>query len=436
MTETVGIQDVPEDVRRELEEHANVVGEGIGLERNDEEGLTDRMAVVVYVERKLDEDELDEDDVLPETIEIDGEELPVDVQEVGIVEAQAAVEPAPRVEPPLAVHEVVPLEMDDDAEIEAAVEGFGRVKKMRPAPAGVSIGHPAITAGTLGSSPLRTRSGKTVFLTNNHVAAASGDAKVGDPVLQPGTFDGGAHPADRIGTLLEFSTITFGSDGRNTSDSALVEITPDHVQTDLFELQEDIRGWEEAVVGQFYTKTGRTTGVTRGRCTARNVNIGVNFGSKGVANFVGLDAFENMSAGGDSGSIIGVERPEGFYGTSLLFAGSSQATFAIPMSAVQQVHGRLVPMTSQDLVEPDDLRIAGHIASGSLAASETKYQWFGPWDPKYEVDFTVHPTSNGGYIRGSIDALYRNQVGTYYLVKMENRQNAAANYDVRYVVQR
>lgn len=173
-----------------------------------------------------------------------------------------------------------------------------------------------------------------------------------------------------------------------------------------------------------------------GRCTARNVNIGVNFGSKGVANFVGLDVFERMSVGGDSGSVIGIERPEGFYGTSLLFAGSTQATFAIPMSTVQQVHGRLIPLTSQDLVEADDLRIADRIASGTLSASETKYQWFGPWGPKYEVDFTVHPTSNGGYIRGTMDALYRNQHGTYYLVKMENRQNAAANYDVRYVVRR
>jgi hypothetical protein len=435
MSDTVGMQDIPKDVRRELEEYANVVGEGIGLERTDEEGLTDRVAVVVLVEEKVGESDLDESDVLPKTIEIDGEELPVDVQEVGVVSAQEVAEVAPPEIDPLAVHDVVPLEMDGEADVEAAVEGFGRVKKMRPAPAGISIGHPDVTAGTLGSSPLRTRNGKTVFLTNNHVAAASGDASVGDPVLQPGKFDGGASQ-DRIGTLLEFSTITFGSGSRNVSDSALVEITPDHVQTDLFELQEDIRGWEEAVIGQFHTKTGRTTGVTRGRCTARNVNIGVNFGSKGVANFVGLDMFERMSAGGDSGSVIGIERPEGFYGTSLLFAGSTQATFAIPMSTVQQVHGRLIPMTSQDLVEADDLRIADRIASGTLSASETKYQWFGPWDPKYEVDFTVHPTSNGGYIRGTVDALYRNQHGTYYLVKMENRQNAAANYDVRYVVRR
>ncbi|WP_336362624.1 chymotrypsin family serine protease [Halalkalicoccus salilacus] len=436
MTDTVGVQEIPEEIRRDIEEHANVVGEGIGLERTDEEGLTDRTAVVVFVEKKLEKSELHEEDVLPESIEIDGEELPVDVQEVGVIEALAVAGLSSEPEQALAINEVVPLEMDDDIAPRAAVEGFGRVKKMRPAPAGVSIGHSTVTAGTLGSSPLRNRHGKTVFLTNNHVAAASGDASVGDPILQPGRFDGGTLPDDRIGTLLEFSTITFGSNSRNTSDSALVEIAPDHVQTDLFELQEDIRGWEEAAVGQVYTKTGRTTGVTRGRCTARNVNAAVNFGSKGVANFVGLDVFEYMSAGGDSGSLIGIERPEGFYGTSLLFAGSSQITLGIPMSAVQQVHGRLTPLTAQDLVDAEDLRIAGHIASGSLAANETRYQWFGPWDPKYEVAFTVHPTSNGGYIRGTVDSLYRNQYGTYYLVKMENRQNAAANYDVRYVVRR
>lgn len=51
-----------------------------------------------------------------------------------------------------------------------------------------------------------------------------------------------------------------------------------------------------------------------------------------------------MSSGGDSGSLIGIEKSDGFYGTNLLFAGTNRITLGIPMSTVQSVHGSLTPV--------------------------------------------------------------------------------------------
>ncbi len=67
----------------------------------------------------------------------------------------------------------------------------------RPVPIGVSSGHPAVTAGTLGA---RVTDGANVYaLSNNHVYANSNSASIGDGIIQPGTADGGSDPADRIG---------------------------------------------------------------------------------------------------------------------------------------------------------------------------------------------------------------------------------------------
>ena len=55
-------------------------------------------------------------------------------------------------------------------------------------PIGVSTGHPAITAGTIGA---RVTDGTNVFaLSNNHIYANSNNAAIGDSALQPGSIDG------------------------------------------------------------------------------------------------------------------------------------------------------------------------------------------------------------------------------------------------------
>ncbi|TMI41040.1 MAG: hypothetical protein E6H41_05300, partial [Betaproteobacteria bacterium] len=82
-----------------------------------------------------------------------------------------------------------------------------RTARFRPAPGGVSIGHRAITAGTLGC--LVRRQGQVFVLSNNHVLANSNDAQRGDAILQPGPHDGGRFPDDQLAELEDFVRVSF-----------------------------------------------------------------------------------------------------------------------------------------------------------------------------------------------------------------------------------
>src|SRR5690606_33049930 len=88
----------------------------------------------------------------------------------------------------------------------------------RPAPNGYSVGHPDITAGTIGAK-VKDSSGNVYILSNNHVLANSNNASIGDPALQPGPFDGGTL-ADQIGTLADFQPINIGG-SNNAMDAAI-----------------------------------------------------------------------------------------------------------------------------------------------------------------------------------------------------------------------
>lgn len=303
--------EIPDEIRDHLESRANVVGTGRGRRRVGGQA-TDEECLVVLVSRKLPEAELDEADRIPREVDVDGDRVRTDVQEVGDLRAQAT-----------------PVRPAQEAD---------RTRRWRPAPAGVSFGHSEISAGTLGSPPLETEDGRTVVLTNAHVAAPIGEARQGDPVLQPGPADGGTAD-DALGTLAEAAEIS--RDEPNTSDSALVEVDPSDLEGTILGVGE-FAGFTDSAPDATYTKSGRTTGATTGDLRVRDVRVRVGGYYDEPTVFAGVDVFGPMSAGGDSGSLIGVA-DGGFRATHLLFAGSDRATVAAPMSAVEDVHGDLTP---------------------------------------------------------------------------------------------
>jgi hypothetical protein len=73
---------VKKDHEQELMAKPNVVGVGVGLRQKDDV-LTDIMAIIVMVSRKITTAQLDPESLIPP--EIDG--VPVDVQEVGEIKA-------------------------------------------------------------------------------------------------------------------------------------------------------------------------------------------------------------------------------------------------------------------------------------------------------------------------------------------------------------
>jgi hypothetical protein len=210
--------------------------------------------------------------------------------------------------------------------------------KYRPSPIGVSVGHPNITAGTIGARVVDNQ-GNTFILSNNHVLANSNDANIGDNILQPGAFDGGSNPGDAIGTLYDFQEISFTS---NNEMDAAIAIVPD---SDL--LGSTLPGGYgspsgqvvSASVGQSVQKCGRTTGCTVG--TVEEVNVTVSICFEGVIFCTKSATFVNQftitpgsfSDGGDSGSLI-VSNDGNNHAVGLLFAGSSTRTIANPIGVV------------------------------------------------------------------------------------------------------
>src|SRR3989454_6531500 len=220
-------------------------------------------------------------------------------------------------------------------------------KRQRPAPLGFSVGHPLITAGSIGAR-VADAAGNVFVLSNNHVLANSNDAAIGDPALQPGPFDGGTAPADQIGTLAAFKPINF-SGGTNTIDAAIALSSADNLAnaTPADEgyglpnsaIYGDANGDgvfddRNSLLGLAVQKYGRTTKATHGQITGINATVNVCYEVFIIfcvkqATFVDQLIIEpgTFSGGGDSGSLIvaddGSNRPVG-----LLFAGSSTQTIA------------------------------------------------------------------------------------------------------------
>ncbi len=222
-------------------------------------------------------------------------------------------------------------------------------QRQRPAPAGFSVGHPAITAGTIGAR-VRDALGRVYVLSNNHVLANSNGATIGDPAYQPGPIDGGT-AADQIATLADFQPITFTSTANNTMDAGIALSSVDMLDNATPPPSDDGYGMPNATIygdangdgvfddrnallGLTVQKYGRTTRLTHGQITGVNATVTVCYEVSGFectksARFVDqiLIAPGPFSGGGDSGSLI-VTDDGNLQPVALLFAGSGSITIA------------------------------------------------------------------------------------------------------------
>lgn len=244
-----------------------------------------------------------------------------------------------------AASDALPVEVEVTGPIEAYTTNRSR---FRPAPAGASVGHFRITAGTIGgwARGRGNRARRQLMVSNNHVLADSNGARFGDSIIQPGRADMGQNPVDRIAILERFVTIDFASGAVNYVDCATGWCWPRRVRRDhvyhrggatarYFRIGNSVM---EPRVNMVVGKTGRTTDLTQGTIRATAVSINVNFGSAGVAHFrdqfsvrsTGAQAF---SAGGDSGSFVW-KWDRRLSPVGLLFAGGGGTTFCNRMSRV------------------------------------------------------------------------------------------------------
>jgi len=236
---------------------------------------------------------------------------------------------------------------------EISALAIDRKARHRPAPGGISIGHPLVSAGTLGM--LVRKAGVRHILSNNHVLANSNDAKIGDQTWQPGKADGGG-PADTIGHLSGFVPIHFTGDDDNgclvpgaigkvlvffarlLERATGIRILADPINKvdcaisrplDDADVIDDIlevgkpTGFSEAKINDKVKKSGRTTELSQAEVIATDGVSNVNYGGGKVAIYEDQIVASAMSAGGDSGSAVLKEPNEA---VGLLFAGSSSLT--------------------------------------------------------------------------------------------------------------
>ena len=280
---------------RRIFDDRNIIGIGIS-EKITEKKAVGELGLCFYVEKKLSKRKLDTSKMIPPVIALpDGSAAFTDVKETGRIVPQVN-------------------------------------KRRSPIQSGFSVGHVAITAGTVGAI---VKKGKKHFiLSNSHVLANSGLGKKGDKIIFPGAADGGQAPKDVIAKLSAFEKFVVGDKFANRIDAALAEIDEDHLDDLNFEIFGTKRTLDviDPVRGMTVVKRGRTTGDTES--TVRDVNFRFILEYEGVGKVGFLDQVlcDRYTAGGDSGSAV-VDKKSGKI-VGLHFAGANGGSVFNPISAV------------------------------------------------------------------------------------------------------
>ena len=198
-----------------------------------------------------------------------------------------------------------------------------RTGKWRPAPGGVSIGHYKITAGTLSSRVYDKTTKTRLILSNNHVLAWSNQGIIGDPIYQPGVWDGGTE-LDTIAKLERFVEIRPPPE-ENLVDCAVAKPLNDADLSDEILDIGTVTDLENALVGMWVGKSGRTSGYTEATVIDINAIVKV-YGYPLLEYAIFKDQIVTNLLGkpGDSGSLV--VNPATKKAVGLLFAGSDTNT--------------------------------------------------------------------------------------------------------------
>ena len=220
----------------------------------------------------------------------------------------------------------------------------------RPLVIGCSIGHVQTTAGTIGLIARHRKTGRTVVLSNSHVLAQAGLARLGDAVTQPGRLDGGGAD-DHVAALLDF--VPMKAEGANFVDAAIA-VVDDRIPFDVASVPGigavTVVDGEPILPGQKVMKVGRSSALTEGEIMVTELDdIAVDYADIGTVVFDDQIEIKGLpgkpfSRDGDSGSLV-VNAQKRAIG--LLFAGNpfeqggAGLSFANPLPKV---------MTALDLV--------------------------------------------------------------------------------------
>jgi len=203
-------------------------------------------------------------------------------------------------------------------------------------------------SGTLGS--LVQKGGNQYILSNSHVLAgdvvSGGNGKVsqiGDDVMQPGYVDNNCSTSgvNIVADVSSLSTLYPPGSTPNV-DCAIAQVRAGMVRTDgaILEIGTISASTVGAFVGQAVKKSGRTTGLTRGKVQAINATVNVGYetecaGSSFTKTFTGqIIIGRRFISSGDSGSLMVEDVTTNPRAVGLLYAGSSTTAVANPINDV------------------------------------------------------------------------------------------------------
>lgn len=261
-------------------------------------------------------------------------------------------------------------EVDTDVLEVGELRLLSRTGYHRPAQPGMSIGHYKVTAGTFGAVVKDRRTGEPLILSNNHVLAnisngRDGRASIGDPIFQPGPYDGGSSDrvigylerfipinpivtreascprAARLQTILTNLVQLFRPDyqvrlqkinaASNLVDCAVARpVKKDYINPEILEIG-IVKGIREPRIGMEIVKSGRSSGITRStiKVLEATVKVGLEEGLTGV--FSNQFVTGHIAQPGDSGSLV-LDKEN--YAVGLLFAGSEKTSISNPIQSV------------------------------------------------------------------------------------------------------
>ncbi|MBC8014357.1 MAG: hypothetical protein H7X79_01255 [Sporomusaceae bacterium] len=298
----------------------NVVGLGIGVKWKDNQP-TGKPSLMILVTEKIAKDKLPKSSLLPSMLR----GVDTDIIPVGRLTAKAGRARSP-------------------------MESAALTRHIRPIQGGYSVGHLNVTAGTIATCvyDLLPKGigipSRYYILSNNHVLAAANIAFPGDPILQPGSGDGGSHPFDTVATLSRFIPIDFEPFiprclHDNLVDAAIAEGQLHNLDRAIYWMGH-VHGWlpkTKVHVGMIVQKTGRTTGFTRGRILATNATIDISYAGGKTARFKDQIISTAMTSNGDSGSLLVTLIDNLPFAVGLHFASSSSRSVANQIENVRSL---------------------------------------------------------------------------------------------------
>ncbi|MFD3684154.1 DNA/RNA non-specific endonuclease [Nocardiopsis sp. NPDC058631] len=312
----------------------NVSSVGIGYKEKDgrQQG---EIALQFTVDHKAQPEALEAlgTTMLPESVVVDGVEVPTDVIE---------------------------RSYESQFRVVAQAQSPLRKRRLDPIQPGVSVGHVNVSAGTIGCMVFDQHDATPYILSNWHVLHGP-DGDLGEDIVQPGPHDDNRTAHNRLGTLKRSHLGVAG-------DCAVATVEGRQSIPQLAELDVVPQELGEPGLGDKVIKSGRTTGITHGVVrridTLVKLAYGGDVGEQIIGCFeIGLDPAHlphdgEVSRGGDSGAVWMFASADGRPGTVLAglhFAGEGpgnpdeHALACLASSVFEKLQISLQPPTTEEV---------------------------------------------------------------------------------------